>query len=151
MSIDTSIAKSSVVQFSIMLPNQIGALQSLLKLLNKSHIELIGMSIKDSSDVTIIRIVVSDPETTLQIFLEKGIAHTTKELLVVAFRQPADELLACLEAFSKAETNIDFSYALLPKPDGKTLVAFHIDDPEFGQHVLANAGFDVVSQDDLSR
>ena len=151
MNVNTDVVKSSVMQFSIMLPNQIGALRSLLKLLKKSNIELLGMSITDSSDITILRIVVSDPEATLQIFLEKGIAHTTKDLLVVAFRHTTDDLLACLEAFSHAETNIDLSYALFPNPEGKTLVAFHIDDPEFGRHILTNAGFEVISQDDLSR
>jgi len=134
-----------------MLQNQAGALQSLLRMLKNSGVELLGISVKDSSDVTIIRIVVSDPETTQQLFLEKGTPHTTRELLVVAFRDPTNELHACLDAFNNAETNIDFGYALLPHPQGKTLLAFHVDDLEFGKHILNQAGFTVMSQDDLSR
>ena len=151
MGTETDIANAPVTQFSIMLQNQIGALQSLLTLLKNSGVELLGISVKDSSDVTIIRIVVSDPETTLQLFLEKGIPHTTRELLVVAFREPARELLQCVQVFHDAETNIDFGYALLPHPQGKTLLAFHVDDLDFGKHILTQSGFTVITQDDLSR
>lgn len=151
MSAETEIATSPVSQFSIMLANEIGALQSLMSLLKNAGVELLGISVKDAADVTILRIVVSDPDTTLQLFLEKGIPHTTREMLVVAFREPAAELLKCVKVFNEAETNIDFGYALLPHPQGKTLVAFHVDDTEFGKHILTQAGFSVMTQDDLSR
>ncbi len=151
MNPETDIANSPVIQFSIMLQNKPGVFQSLLKLLKGAGVEVLGLSVKDSSDVTIVRMVVSDPDSTLQLFLEKGIPHTTLELLVVAFREPASELLACLQAFNNAETNIDFGYALLPHPQGKTLLAFHIDDVEFGRHIMSQAGFSVMTQDDLSR
>ncbi len=148
---ETDIAQSPVTQYSVMLQNEAGALKSLLSLLKKAGVELLGISVKDSSDVTIIRMVTSDPETTQQLFLEKGIPHTTRELLVVAFREPAAELLKCLQVFNDAETNIDFGYALLPHPQGKTLIAFRVDDPEFGKHILTSSGFNVMTQDDLSR
>jgi len=151
MSSETEVASSPVIQFSIMLPNESGALRSLLNLLKKVGVEILGLSTKDSSDVTIVRMVVTDPETTGQVFSERGIAHVTSEMLVVAFREPANELLSCLEAFSGAETNIDFGYALLPHPNGKSLLAFHVDDIEFGKHILTNAGFTVMEQSDLSR
>lgn len=151
MSLETEIAKSPVLQFSIMLQNESGAFQSLLTLLKNAGVELLGLSVKDSTDVTVIRIVVSDPDVTQQLFLEKGIPHITRELLVVAFREPANEMIKCVEAFHGAETNIDFGYALLPHPQGKTLVAFCVDDIEFGKHILTQSGFTVITQDDLSR
>ncbi len=151
MSTETEVSSSPVKQFSIMLPNEAGALQSLLSLLKSSGVELLGISVKDSSDVTIVRIVVTDPETTGEIFMERGIPHTTSEMLVVAFREAASELLNCLNTFNNAETNIDFGYALLPHPKGQSLFAFHVDDVEFGKHLLFNAGFTVMEQSDLSR
>ena len=49
------------------------------------------------------------------------------------------------------ETNIDFCYALLPHPEGRTLVAFHVECHEFGHSVLHNAGMKVLNEDELSR
>ena len=51
-----------VRQFSVMLPNRVGALASLVKLLRSSSIEVIGLSVQDSRDATIARLVLSDPD-----------------------------------------------------------------------------------------
>ena len=106
-----------VRQFSILLPNRVGALAALDKLLRSSAIEVIGLSMQESRDATVARLVVSDPESAAQIFMEKGISHTTCEVVVIALRETGPGLLRCLEALMIAETNIDFAYALLPCPN----------------------------------
>ncbi len=140
-----------VQQFSVMLQNEAGALESLLRLLQQSRIEILGLSLQDSRDATVARMVTSDPEITLQVFLEKGIPHTTSELVVVAMRHPARDLHDCLHELHLAETNVNFLSALFPHPEGRTLMALHLEDQEFGQSVLHPAGLLRVTQDDLSR
>jgi hypothetical protein len=66
-------------------------------------------------------------------------------------RDPGRELQECLRHFRLAETNVDFSYALMPHPEGKTLVAFHVEDHEFGSSVLRCSGMTVLCEEDLSR
>lgn len=147
----TAPTGSPVRQFSILLPNRAGALASMVKLLRVSHIEVIGLSVQDSRDATVARIVVSDPETTEQIFMEKGIPFATCELLVVALRESGPGLLQCLDMLMVAETNIDFAYALLPGHHGQSLLAMHVEDHEFATDVLHNGGFKLIQQEDLSR
>jgi len=140
-----------VLQFSVMLANRAGALESLIRLLQQARVEILGLSVQDSRDATVARIVTSDPDITLQVFLERGIPHTTCEVLVVAMREPGKGLQDCLRELRLGETNIDFAYALMPHPRGKTLLALHVEDQEFGRRVLHNAGLEVLTQDDLSR
>ena len=140
-----------VVQFSVMLQNEAGALEALIGLLHTARVELLGLSVQDSRDAAVARIVTSDPDITQQVFLERGIVHTTSELVVVALRDAAGEFSKCLRELRLAETNINFGYSLFPHPNGKTLVAFHLEDHEFGRSVLHHAGFKIVTQDDLSR
>lgn len=147
----TLLPGEPVRQFSVMLANRAGAFESLMRLLKLNKIELIGLSTQDSRDATVVRLVLSDPELTEQIFLEKGIAHTSSHLLVVSLRDSSAELIECLHQLHMAETNIDFTYSLLPHPDGQSLVAFHLEDHEFGHSVLHKAGFKVLTQRDLSR
>lgn len=149
---DTLIDHSTPVrQFSVMLPNRAGALAALVKLLRASAIEVIGLSVQDSRDATVARLVVSDPETTEQIFMEKGIPHATCELVVIALRESGPGLLQCLDTLMIAETNIDFAYALLPNPEGRSMLAMHVEDYEFAVAVLHQSGFKLIYQDDLSR
>lgn len=140
-----------VRQFSVLLQNRVGSLAALVKLLRGARIDVIGLSMQDSRDATVARLVVTDPDAAEQLFIEKGIPHTVCELVVVAMRESAPELLQCLDVLMGAENNIDFAYCLMPSPSGHTLLALHVEDPHFASSVLHQAGFKVLSQDDLSR
>src|SRR6478752_7951283 len=62
-----------VRQFSVLLQNRAGALAAMVKLLRTNRIEVIGLSMQDSRDATVARLVASDPDATAQSFMEKGI------------------------------------------------------------------------------
>lgn len=142
---------SPVRQFSVMLPNRVGALASLVKLLRASAIEVIGLSVQDSRDATVARLVLSDPDAAEAIFCEKGIPYTTCELVVIALKEAGPGLLQCLDILMVAETNLDFAYALLPGPDGKALLAMHVEDYDFATSVLNRSGFKLMYEQDLVR
>ena len=140
-----------VRQCSVLLPNRVGALAALVKLLRTSAIEVVGLSVQDSRDATIARLVVSDPDMAEQLFMEKGIPHTTCELVVIAMRESGPGLLQSLDTLMIAETNIDFAYALMPSPEGQSMLAMHVEDYEFAVTILHQSGFKLMYQADLSR
>jgi hypothetical protein len=140
-----------VRQFSVMLPNRSGALASLVRLLRQAAVEVIGLTLQDSRDVTVARLVTSDPELASAVFLEKGIPHNECELLVVALRECGPGLLQCLELLKAAEVNIDFAYALLPTTAGQGLLGLRVDDFGFAASLLHTSGFKLLYQEDLSR
>ncbi|MGJ8676356.1 MAG: acetolactate synthase [Akkermansiaceae bacterium] len=139
------------IQFAVMLKNRAGALSSLVRLLKNEKIEVIGLSIQDSKDAAVVRIVVSDPDSTMRIFMEKGIPHTTSEIAVVALTETGGGLARALETLRAAETNVDFAYSLMSHPEGKSLLAMHLEDTNFGMSVLHKAGFRVFYEEDLLR
>lgn len=140
-----------VRQFSVMLQNRAGALGALVRLVRNAKIEVIGLSVQDSRDATIVRMVVSDPDSVLCLFAEKGISYTCCDMVVVALRESGVGLGACLEALMAAETNVDFAYSLMAHPDRQSLIAMHLEDYSFGIEVLVRSGFKVLYQEDLSR
>ncbi len=148
---DSTTSGTPVLQFSVMLENRVGALLALVKLLNDHQVDVIGLSVQDSYDTTVVRLVVTDPDTVQTVFIEKGIAFGSCELLVVALPKGPAQLGECLSALLQAETNIYFCYPLLVHPGDKTMLALRLDDHEFGSDVLHNNGFNVLCQEDLSR
>ncbi|MCP5536904.1 MAG: acetolactate synthase [Akkermansiaceae bacterium] len=142
---------TSPIQFSVMLKNRAGSLSSLVRLLRSENIEVIGLSIQDSRDAAMTRLVVSDPDTTMRIFMEKGIPHMTSEIVVIGLTETGGGLAQALDVLRAAETNVDFAYSLMPHPEGKTLMALHLEDTQFGMSVLHNAGFKVYYEEDLIR
>lgn len=140
-----------VRQFSVLLQNRAGALAALAKLLRNQQIEVMGISVQDSRDATVVRVVVSDPDAAEQLFMEKGIPFTSSTLVVLSLKEAGPALLQVLDTLMVAETNIDFAYALLPSKRGRARLALHVEDYEFAVSVLNQAGFTVLYQNDLSR
>ncbi len=138
-------------QFTVMLQNRVGSLSSLVRLLRSNSIEVVGLSLQDSRDATMLRLVTSFPDKTNQLFLEKGIPFTQCHIVVIALRNVQLELDAALGALVAAETNIDFTYTLLSQPNMCSLMALHLEDAEFGANVLNKAGVKVLWQKDLLR
>ncbi|MEQ1842473.1 MAG: hypothetical protein ABL994_18900 [Verrucomicrobiales bacterium] len=147
----STIKGTPVRQIAVFLPNRPGAFVSILDLLRTSHAVVLGLSVQDSIDNTVVRLIVNDPDTVETLFIEKGIPFNSTDLLVVALRDGAEQMPDCLRALLKAETNIHFIYPLLSKPEGHAALALHVEDNHFGQAVLSKAGFKVLRQEDLSR
>lgn len=63
---------------------------------------------QDCHEATIARLIVSDPERTSEIFLEKGICYTESGVLVAVLRHGPADLKKCLDALYAAEMNVNF-------------------------------------------
>ena len=140
-----------VSQFSVSLPNRVGALMSLVKLLQDHHIDVIGFFTQDSVDLTLVRMLVTDPEGTQALFMERGIAFSTCHVVVVEIQEGDQGLVPCLAALQEAEINIRFSYPLLRGSGPWSRMALNVDDYLEAGAALLRAGFKTLSQSELSR
>ena len=140
-----------VRQFSVFLQNKVGALLEVVKLLNEQNIVVLALSIVDSSESAIGRMIVSDPERVTQLFHEHDIPYSDCEMLVVELKEGPGDLAKVLSALLMAEVNVYFSYPLLIRPRGLAVLAMHLDDNDCATNVLRGEGFKTLSQGDLSR
>ncbi len=140
-----------VRQFSVFLQNKVGALLEVVKLLNDNSIVVLALSIQDSSESAIGRMIVSDPERTAELFQENDIPHSDCEMMVVELDEGPADLARVLASLLMAEVNIYFSYPLLIRPRGRAILALHLDDIECASSVLTGEGFTLLNQGDLSR
>ena len=149
---ETTTPKGSPVkQLSVFMHNRVGALMALVKLLTDHRIEVLGLSLQDTTELALVRLVPSDPETAEMLFIEKGIPHVVCPVTVVELRETNHSLAHALAALLTAEIDIDFSYPLLVRPSQHPLLVLHLDSPDLGAEVLSSAGFKVLLQEDLSR
>lgn len=150
-SIAEKLGSPQVRQFSVFLQNKVGALLEVVKLLNEHNVATLALSIQDSSESSITRMIVSDPERVTKLFHENDIAFGECEVIVVELKEGAADLPKVLSALLMAEVNIIFSYPLLIRPHGRAVLVMHLDDSECSTHVLRAGGFKILSQADLSR
>ena len=123
----------------------------IVKLLNAHQTHIVAMSVSESTDSAIARIIVSDPEGVEQLFREHNIAYGMCEVVVVEMREVATQLAKLFAALFMAEVNVHFTYPLLTRPRGMAALALHVDDNECASSVLMGAGFKLLSQADISR
>lgn len=140
-----------VKQFSIFLPNKVGAMLDVVKLLHTNNTHVIALSVSESTDSAIARVIVSDPERVEELFRQNDVAFGVCSMVVVELREVATELPKLLAALLMAEVNMHFTYPLLTRPRGYAAVALHVDDTECASNVLQGEGFKILSQSDLSR
>src|ERR1700716_2669380 len=91
-----------VKQFSVFLPNKVGAMLDVVKLLNSHHTHIVAMSVSESTDSAIARIIVSDPERVQDLFKQNNIAFGVCEVVVVETREGATQLGKLLAALFMA-------------------------------------------------
>jgi hypothetical protein len=138
-----------VRQYTVFLENKVGRLQSLVRALEQGSGKIVAMSIHESADSALIRLICSDPEESREILKYADFAFSESELLVVELpkksKQPLIDICAALLA---AEINIHYAYPLLLRPRAPSL-ALYVDDSTLAARLLIRKGFTLIGESDL--
>jgi hypothetical protein len=140
----------SVRQFNVFLANRVGAMVNVLRCFENTDVHIVSMTIIDTADCAIIRMVLSDPERAVEIFERAGLMYTESDLLVVQLPQGKQPLLQICKALLGAEVNIYYAYPLLVGPAGLPALALYVENHEMAVQTLKNQGFTVFTENDLS-
>jgi hypothetical protein len=140
-----------VRQFSVFLPNKVGALLDLTRTLGEANVHICGVSVVDTADAVVIRIVVDDPDRCREALHKVGIPGNESNLIVVELPQGPEKLDQVLRQLVAAEVNVQYTYSLMVRPRDKALLAVHCEDPEYARDALGKGGFAVLAQKDISR
>src|SRR3954454_5577191 len=139
----------SVRQFNVFVENRVGNLLAVVRRFESTDIHIVSITIVDSADCAIIRMVLSDPERAKEIFERAGLPCTESDLLVVELPRSQQPLVEICKALLGAELSIDYAYPLLVGPHGKAALAIHVEDHESAAQTLARLGFTLFTERDF--
>ncbi|NCZ53032.1 MAG: acetolactate synthase [Verrucomicrobia bacterium] len=132
------------------LANKAGRLLELIRILHSRQVHVVALTILDTTDSSIVRMVVDDPDQARAIFHEQAVAHTESTVVAVELAA-ATELPKVFSSLLEAEINILTTYAFLVRPEAKPALCLNLDDNELGGQVLSRGGFQLLGQGDISR
>ncbi|MEM1026702.1 MAG: acetolactate synthase [Planctomycetota bacterium] len=136
------------VQFSVFLDNRVGRLLDLLEIFDKQQITLAGLSVVDSADHAVVRLLTSNSALARRLLFR--FEHCCSEIDVIAVELPRETALAeVCEVLLSAELNIHFAYPLLVRPRGLPVMAMHTDDIVLAGQILRRRGFECMAENDL--
>ena len=98
-------------QFDVFMPNRVGKLCELLTLLDESKVEVAGLSVVDSAEWAVVRMVFDDPGKAREKLKAAAVAFTESDVLAVEISE-AETLNKICKALVAAELNLQFAYPL---------------------------------------
>jgi hypothetical protein len=139
-----------VKQFSVFTANRLGRLHDVVGLLSSHEVHVLALTVLDTTDSAIVRLVVDDPDKARALLMKHGLAFTESDLLVVELPATTD-LRALMAGLLEAEINVNYLYAFIPHPGGKSLLALSMEDNDVAEQALQRRQFRVLKQADISR
>ena len=139
----------SVRQFNVFVANRVGGLLDVVRRFETTDIRIVSLTVVDSADCAIIRMVLSDPERAREVFEQARLPITESDLLVVQLPEGDHPLLQICKALLATEMNIHYAYPLLVGPHGSPALALHVEDHEMAVQTLQRKGFTIFTESDL--
>ncbi len=136
-------------QFSVFLVNRIGQLGELLRMFDEEQLVTMGMSVIDSTDWAVLRVVFSDPGKGRVILKREDYRFTESSVLLV--EMPTQETLTDVcSLLMRAELSIHFAYTLAEHSRGNPVMVLHVDDHTLACHALTRHGYTLLGDEDLA-
>lgn len=137
----------AIKQLTVFLENKAGKLSEIIKRISDAEVNIRAVSIADSSDCGILRLIVSDPKKA-KIALADEYILSEIDVIAVKMTDKAGSLSKILTVLDKAGINIDYMYAFTAPALG-AYVVFRVGDNEAAESVLKQNGMEMLNDEDM--
>jgi hypothetical protein len=135
----------TIKQISVFLENVSGRLAEVTRTLSDGGVNLRAITIADTADFGILRIVSDGPEKTLELLEKHGFTARVTEVLAVEIEDKPGALADVMQIFHENGVNIEYLYAFLEKNKDNAVVVLKLEDIELGQKIIQENGLTAVS------
>lgn len=133
--------KYTIQQLSVFLENREGRLDEVLKTLADHEVNIVALSLADTSDYGMLRMIVSDPEKGKQVLKEAGITAMLTDVVALRVPHATGSLSKAMHQIVEGGVNVEYMYAFANGNDASAVLK--CDDPKRVVEILRESGFDV--------
>lgn len=134
----------NVEQISIFIENKSGRLAEITRILGEAAINIRALSLADTSDFGILRLIVNDVEKAKQVLKEKGFTVNKTEVVAVEVPDQPGGLAAILQTLDRDSINVEYMYAFVERCGGNAVIIFRFDETDKALHSLKSGGFSIL-------
>jgi hypothetical protein len=137
-------------QLSLFLENRPGQLRAPLEALGRARIDVLTMTLADTAQFGILRLIVADPERARKVLQDDGMVVKVTEVVPIQVDNRPGGLAAVLASIEEAGLGVEYMYdfAARATPD-RAVIIFRFEDPDRALVVLAAAGVRVLTSEEL--
>lgn len=138
-----------VKQLSVFLENTKGRLSQMTKVLQSANVDLLALSIADTTNFGILRAIVSDDNLAVKELKEAGYTVNLNDVIAVAVPDHPGGLSDILDVLVKEDVSVEYLYSFVRKPKEKALIIFKVDDVALATKALSENDVTLLTRDDL--
>lgn len=136
-----------IKQLSIFVENQVGRLEAIIDCLGKNSINIRALSLADTTDFGIMRVIVDDAKKAKDLLNEMGVIAKITDVIAVYVDDHSGGLMPILSILKENGLGIEYMYAFLGRTEGKALMVLKAEDEEKAAVVLSQNGIKLASTD----
>ncbi len=133
-----------IKQISVFLENKSGRLAKVTRVLGENGVNIRALSIADTTDFGILRLIVNDPDTAYRVLKEAGFSVNVTDVIAVEIPDVPGGLADPLDCLKDANINIEYLYAFLTRATKAALVVFRVEQIDEAARVLQDRGVRIL-------
>ena len=141
----------SLKQLTVFVENKQGTLVDITEVLANHNVDLRALSIADTEEFGILRLIVNDNDTAVKALQEHGYLIKMTEVVGVKIGDAPGKLSAALRALDEHEINLEYLYAFLARTQKHAYVVLRVGDNAAAEQVLTEAGFHMITDADVDK
>ena len=141
----------SIRQLTVFVENRQGALAEVTKELAEHNVDLRALSMADTQEFGVLRLIVKDVDGALAILRESGHIVNITPVTAVKISDAPGRLSQALAVLDGAGINIEYLYAFLTRTEKHAYVVFRVEDNDGAKNALTEAGFKLVQESDIQK
>lgn len=138
-----------VKQISVFIENTQGKLADFTRLLGENGIDLVSMSIADTTSFGILRGIVADYEKAVKIIEDAGYTACLTDVLAVSVPDQPGGLAEILKLLSNEGIGIEYLYSFVRRKGNNALIVFRVEEIERADRILTASGVKLLSQEEI--
>jgi hypothetical protein len=139
----------TVDQISVFVENKPGRLVEVIETLGENGVDLRAMSIADTSDFGILRLIVDKPAIALEVLGRAEYVTSVNKVIAVSIADTPGSLAKVLRILSDADVSIEYIYAFITHAVGSAYVIIRVEDNERAIEVMKEKGIKLATDDEL--
>lgn len=136
-------------QFCVFMENRVGRLHELLRHLERHDLRIVALTIVDTNDFAVARVMVDDPDRVREILQLGGFTFIENDILGIELPSEPDPFGSVFRTLVAAEINISYTYPLLYRRSAQGAIAIYVDNIDQARIVLEERGHHLLTENDL--
>jgi len=136
-------------QISVFLENKVGRILEITEILGRNNINIRALSLADTSDFGILRMIVDDVEKTVNVLKKKDFIVKESHVVAVEVEDKPGGLATVLKVLGKKNINVEYMYAFFEQPQDKALLIFRFEDPDEAISILMENSISISEEKEL--